>query len=879
MKLTNRPAMIKLFVAGLLVCFASALSAHPAYAQPSSRLKRVLVLYWYNKDHPWNVGFDQGFQHALQSSVDPTVEYYAEYLETNRFPGEKQALLLRDYLKAKYADRPIDIVVANSDYSLNFLLNYREELFTDRPVVFVATKSPPNEQLEGAGLTGILNINAYKENLDLALKLHPHVQQVFVISGTLDHDKRFETLARQELQGYESKVQLVYLTDLSLEELVAKTKSLPARSIILHVWQQSLDKQGRLLENGEMLAAIGRSTNVPLYAMNCGTVFSQPQAATDRTGIIGGYVTTARNSGSKAAEIALKIANGARPQDIPVQNAPVEPIFDWRELQRWGINENQLPPGSIVEFRQVTFWTQYKWRILLVTAVLLLQTSLIAGLLIERRRRSRATRGLTESEERYRNVVQTQTELICRYLPDTTLTFVNDAYCRYFGKRKEELLGTKFIELIPENARPLALSHVQSLLNNPRIEIHEHEAILPDGTTSWQQWINHVIVSGNGRIKELQGIGRDITERKLAEEALQVSEKRFAKAFSANPQPMSLTTLDDGRYIDVNESFLQMSGYDRREVIGSTSLELGIFQEPEDRERLVGPLRENGSVRNLELKFRTKGGEFRILLSSAELIQLGGQPCVLVASSDITERKRLEEQHLHAENELSQLTARLFNLQDEERRRIARELHDGTAQNLFAISIDIDLMRKQTSNGDSEINSLLDESATLCEQSLQEIRTLSYLLHPPLLDQVGLVSALKWYVEGFTKRTGIEVNVVALEGVGRMGSEIETALFRIVQESLSNIRRHSGSETANIRLRRDSREITLEIKDQGKGMNVHEHFGPTAEMPELGVGIPGMRQRLRQLGGRLDIVSSASGTFVTAVIPLTDVPGNGTKPS
>jgi PAS domain S-box-containing protein len=342
---------------------------------------------------------------------------------------------------------------------------------------------------------------------------------------------------------------------------------------------------------------------------------------------------------------------------------------------------------------------------------------------------------------------------------------------------------------------------------------------------------------------------------------------------------MSLTTLDAGRYIDVNESFLQMSGYDRQQVIGNTSLELGIFQEPEDRERLIGPLRENGSVRNLELKFRTKGGEFRILLSSAELIQLGGQPCVLVASSDITERKRLEEQHLHAENELSQLTARLFNLQDEERRRIARELHDGTAQNLFAISIDIDLMRKQTSNGDSEINSLLDESATLCEQSLQEIRTLSYLLHPPLLDQVGLVSALKWYVEGFTKRTGIEVNVVALEGVGRMGSEIETALFRIVQESLSNIRRHSGSETANIRLRRDSREITLEIKDQGKGMNVHEHFGPTAGMPELGVGIPGMRQRLRQLGGRLDIITGASGTLVTAVIPLTDVADNGTKPS
>ncbi|HEU0253850.1 MAG TPA: sensor histidine kinase, partial [Pyrinomonadaceae bacterium] len=261
----------------------------------------------------------------------------------------------------------------------------------------------------------------------------------------------------------------------------------------------------------------------------------------------------------------------------------------------------------------------------------------------------------------------------------------------------------------------------------------------------------------------------------------------------------------------------------------------------------------------------------------AERLDLNGQPCVLVASSDITDRKRLEVERLQAENELSQLTARLFHLQDEERRRIARELHDGTAQNLFAISIDIDLMRKQSYAENSELKSLLDESALLCDQSLQEIRTLSYVLHPPLLDQVGLVSALKWYVEGFTKRTGINVNLVALDGVGRMRSEIETALFRIVQESLTNIRRHSRSETASIRLRRKPGEIFLEIQDHGQGMKISDDGGLTGEIHDLGVGIPGMRQRLRQLGGRLDITTSSAGTTVTAVIPLTE--GNGSSRS
>lgn len=853
-----------------LFCVGLSLLPVVGHAQQSANAanpKRVLLLNWYNKDDFANVRFDASFQATLQSAGP--VELYTEYLESNRFPNEDQVLALHDYLKRKYADRFIDVIVANSDASLNFFLKDRGNLFPQTPIVFVATKYPSKEEMAtGPGLTGAVVLSTQRETLDLALRLHPRTQQVFVISGTLEHDKRIETLTRHELESYENRITITYLTDLSLEDLIAKAKNSPEHSILLHVWQQSQTEQGKVLESADLIDSIARSATVPVYSMSFQRAWLASGYANDGSGIMGGYVTPASASGSKAAEIALRVLNGTRPQDIPIERPAPVPMLNWRELQRWGISEGDLPLGSLVMFREFTFWELYKWRILGVGVLLLLQTSLIAGLLVERARRSKATHGLSESEERYRNVVQTQTELICRYLPDTTITFVNDAYCRYFGKSRAELIGLKFIELIPEHSRQDTLVYVQSLLKNPRIQSNEHQAILADGSITWQHWIDHVITNGNGRVKELQGIGRDITERKLAEEELQISERRFATAFSANPQPMSLTTLAEGRYIDVNESFLQMSGYAREEVIGNTSLGLGIFQAPEDREKLVGPLRSGKSVQNLELMFRTKTREFRILLSSAELINLGGQQCVLVASSDITDRKRLEEERLNAENELSQLTARLFTLQDEERRRIARELHDGTAQNLFAISIDIDLMRKQTANGDSELNSLLDESASLCEQSLQEIRTLSYLLHPPLLDHAGLVSALQWYVDGFIKRSGIAVNLVALESVGRMGSEIETALFRIVQESLTNIRRHSGSETAGIRLWRDEDEIFLEIHDHGKGIKLTDSIGPIDETHLLGVGIPGMRQRLRQLGGRLDIVTSASGTVVTAIIPL-----------
>jgi signal transduction histidine kinase len=232
---------------------------------------------------------------------------------------------------------------------------------------------------------------------------------------------------------------------------------------------------------------------------------------------------------------------------------------------------------------------------------------------------------------------------------------------------------------------------------------------------------------------------------------------------------------------------------------------------------------------------------------------------IMTITEDATDR-------LRSEGELVQLTVRLFDIQDQERRRIARELHDGTAQNLFAISINLQKLY-QLNTENEEVQRLITECLSLDEQSLKEIRTLSYLLHPPLLDQAGLVSALQWYVEGFTKRSGIFVEVFA-EPIGRLQSEIEMALFRVVQEALSNVRRHSTSETASIRLARRDSEVVLQINDQGLGLASGNGSPHTNGAISLGVGLPGMKQRLRQLGGTLEITSNHSGTTVSAVVPI-----------
>src|SRR5215510_11630161 len=510
-------------IAALLACLSAPLFHSIARAQQSAALKGALVLDWYNKDHPWNVKFDPSFQSSLQSLSAGTVECYFEYLESNRFPGEKQSLYLRDYLRQKYADHRIDVVVANSDTSLNFLLKYRDSLFPHTPIVFVAASHPgPEELAAGPGLTGIININTHRKTLDLALELNPGTEQVFVISGTIQRDKKFEMLAREELRGYESRVQITYLTDYRPDELIVKMKSLPRRSIVFYVWQQSQDGQGKIIETGDIFKQIAPSISVPIYGMTFRYV---------GIGLVGGYVTTPETIGVRAAEIANRIAHGERAQDIPVENAPTMPMFDWRELRRWGISEDRLPPGKIIRFKELTFWEQNKQYILGALAVFVVQTLFIAYLMLERARRQRAARGLRESEE------------------------------------------------------------------------------------------------------------------------------RFSKAFHSSPQPMSITSVEEGRYLDVNDRFLEISGYTREELIGHTSLDLNIWEGIAARAELVCPLMEGGAVRNLETKFRAKNGQFRFLLSSADLIELSGQPRILVASSDITERKQAEEALNRLNAELEQRVA------------------------------------------------------------------------------------------------------------------------------------------------------------------------------------------------------------------------------
>jgi signal transduction histidine kinase len=268
---------------------------------------------------------------------------------------------------------------------------------------------------------------------------------------------------------------------------------------------------------------------------------------------------------------------------------------------------------------------------------------------------------------------------------------------------------------------------------------------------------------------------------------------------------------------------------------------------------------------------------FASLVTAVALPGLIPQIHSMVTAAHVSEDRRLQLEN--ANLELQKISSRVMEAQDDERRRVARELHDGIGQYLMAIKMSCEFTLENF-KGDPRVEPL-SGSLKLLDQCTAEVRTMSHLLHPPLLEEVGLASAIPWYAEGFAERSGIKVNIQLPRGMDRLAQNLELVLFRVLQESLTNIHRHSGSKMAKIALVIEGRRAVLTIADDGQGfapVNGHPH--------KFGVGIASMRERVRELGGELQITSGANGTMVEAALPLNQAPptvtasdaGRGTDP-
>ena len=959
----------------LCLFFLSATLTTPA--QQSTGLKRIVALNAYQKDAPMSGVFDQTFQKAFSLSGKESIEYYAEYLEPYRFPDEEHEILFRDYLIKKYAGRKVDVVLAITDKSLEFLLRYRKEVFPGVPIVFFIGKPwliPPNSD----DLTGVIDIDVLRRTTEMAIEIDPSRHNAMVVVGSPGGSRSLESIVRNQLNDLAGNIEITYLSDLPLGEVIQRVNSAPKDAFVLYV-TQTKDENGKSLTPVEGLRRLVPAINLPIYSFSDSYVGS---------GIVGGYVYSFEDISAQVAQIALKITRGAKPKDIPLTQVGLTPTFDYRQLQRWNIPESRLPVGSVVRFKEPSFWEHYKWRLVAIIGITVAEAVLIIFLLLERRRRILAHNALVQTEENLERSQAVSQVMTTHVGLDGRWLRVPTTLCKLLRYSEDQLLRSHFADITNVQEYQITREKFSELLDGTIDSFNlEQRVYEKSGKPLWILVAASLVTDKDHKPLHFLVYLKDVTYRKVADEQLRESEERFVKAFAGNPQPMILTGFHDDRFMDVNPSFISMSGYQRGDLIGHTIQELSVWHDRTEWARFTNELKAIRKVRNHELRFLTKSGDTRVLLASAEILDLQGRQCLLTSATDITERKQLEEdlkrserdfstlvvnspdlicrldkelrytyvsptvkqllevegddligkrpgelelagfdwkgveatcrkciskgapvfqdfafkertywtrvipefsgdgsvesvmtisedvtERLRTEQELALLTSRLLSIQDEERRRIARDLHDGTAQNLFGISINLANLQGNFS-ADSHETQVLSDCQTLADETLREIRTLSYLLHPPLLDQTGLVSALQWYAEGFTKRSGIHVSMVA-QPIGRLASEIETALFRIVQESLTNVHKHSGSDRVAIRLEKDKQEILMEITDNGNGFKLNLENDENGEFAP-GVGIPGMRQRLRQLGGRLEISSNGNGTKIAAIVPVTKGETNG----
>jgi len=470
-----------------------------------------------------------------------------------------------------------------------------------------------------------------------------------------------------------------------------------------------------------------------------------------------------------------------------------------------------------------------------------------------------------DTERLYRNIIGAQTQLISRFLPDGTLSFVNNAYCTYFGKTHKELIGHSFMPLILEEDQGKMQQSISSLGKENPIAIHDYRFLADNGQIRWLQWANHATFDKEGALTELLAVGQDITERKQAEEELRRSEEKYRSLISNIPD-LVWTTDEEFRVVFVGSNAESVLGYTQEEIYQSGSW-MAWFDRvhPDDVNRAKAAFRalvEHGKDYDIEYRFKRKNGRWAWLLDrSVGTYERGGRRYADGLFSDVTERKQAEEKIHKFQQRLRSLTSQISLTEEQERRRLAICLHDQISQTLAVIRLKLATLQQPSSDGyTKQVASILE----LVDQAIQRTRSLTFDLSPPILYELGLEAALEWLAEQFQEQHDI---IFKVEDDGKpkpLADTCRSLLFMAVRELLVNIIKHAKAQNVSISILRVGKEVRVIVQDDGIGFNTSQ-----IERQTNVFGLFSIRERLRYIGGHFNLESRCGhGTRISLVAPL-----------
>jgi PAS domain S-box-containing protein len=878
--------------AALMLALVGLISACPCWCAPllpAKPAKNILVIHEGWDTFPSNAVANAQLQEVFDRTLDP--QFFQEYMDEWRLGLSLPEIAAA--LHRKYAAHKIDLIFTVGFTPFDLLRSQGSKYFPGVPVVFV---NVGDFELPKGGMpqnmTGVLAHADLAETIELAMRLQPETRHLFFVAGNSEYERRSISLLQPQLSGFHG-LDVNYLSDLTLEKLLVRVSKLPEHSTIFFLTLVK-DQDGRSYVPTYACTLLSEAANAPVYAL--------PETDMGR-GIVGGSLYSTKRNVRAAAELGLQVLQGVDPRQLPIRPGPPNEItVDWRQLQRWHIPESRLPPHTVVLFGEPGIWKPYRGYIVTAVIIVLLQTLLIGALGAQVRRRTIAERTvkrrlefetlISEMSARFINLPSDRlsTEIECSL--ERLRTFLNVDRIAFYSRsdpgmdfralhyaipEKKDLLFPIVKEAqFPWAMRQLQQGHallVENMAKLPPEAVAERE-LASHGVQSFA--LSPVTASGSvlgllmlsmttrqrgwpeDLVRQLQILGDIFYQavmRKRAEEAARESEERFALVADSAPMLVWMAG-SDKRSTYFNKGWLDFTGRTLEQQLGGCWT-AGIH--PEDLERCLDGYTQAFDAKSefkSEYRLRRHDGQYRWMMNyGVPRYSPDGSFCGFIGSCiDITDLKASQQ-------EMEHLSGRLIHAQEEERKRVARELHDNFGQRLVVLSME--LAQHLSTPDMPPIQAWLRDLGANLKEISRAMNVTAHQLHSSHLEVLGLVSAVQGLCFEFSRQHGIEVAFSHANMPASISAEVALCLFRVLQESLQNIAKHSGALSCRVELTGAAERIHLCVADPGVG------FDSARLKLKPGLGFVSMRERLRLVGGQMVVESQPShGTRLDIHVPV-----------
>ena len=713
--LCNCPNTLSTYVWWVVLGFLLCLLVPPAAAVEPA-VKNVLVLHnWANLPQSWTL-----MESTVRARVPGQINFYTASVENPRFDEEVYRESLAETLRRGYSGVKLDVVVAATYPVLQFAMQYRDKMFPGVPIVFTDVSRPEVRKM-WPDVTGVISPVGMRETIDLALHLHPNANTVAIITGITEWDKYWLTVAHSELLRHQDKVREIDLVGPATHQIIEKVAELPPSTVVLFQLRPD-DLTQPALEPIDILAEVAQ--RLPTYSAWQGL-------ALNRGGVGGAYRNLPKDAVLNG-EIVARVLSGERPENIPiVHDSDLQDHVDWRALQRWHIPESMLPPGTAVEYRQLTFWQRDRKYVVIAVVLIVAQALLIAGLLLQRARKRKAEAVLRESEERFRVMADTTPTLVWMCDARGRITYLNGRRIAFTGTDSNTGYGDNWITYVHPSDVEHMLGTLYEALKSKQPFSQEYRLRRSDGVYRWMFDVASPKVNGDGSFGGFIGSAIDTTDQKLAQQAL------------------------------------------------------------------------------------------------------------------------------------AKVSGQLIEAQEQERSRIARDLHDDICQRLALLSMEIEQANRATNGSAAATKPNLEIIQKHCAEIAVDVQTLSHQLHSATLDCLGVVAAIRAFCGELSRQHQVSVEFTERNVPRHLPRDISLCLFRIAQEALHNALKYSETQQFSVALCATEEEVQLVVRDAGAGFDVDE------AKKHRGLGLVSMQERANLVHGRFSVESKPGhGTRIFAAVPF-----------